>query len=117
MCYISGVIVAAPDADACSMPQARRFSRYAVTDDGRPVDEAKTDDDAKALAKEASRTGSEHHEPSRTTRGTVLFLYFGTSPTWQTKARFRKDIPIGSSDQHGRDAGHANRGHPKAVHD
>ena len=73
MCYISGVIVAAPDADACSMPQARRFSRYAVTDDGRPVDEAKTDDDAKALAKEASRTGSEHHEPSRTTRGTVLF--------------------------------------------
>ena len=52
MCYISGVIVAAPDADACSMPQAICFSRYAVTDDGRPVDEAKTADEAKALAKE-----------------------------------------------------------------
>ena len=59
----------------------------------------------------------EHHEPRRTTRGTVLFLFFGTSPTSQTKARFRKDIPIGSSDQYGRDAGHANRGYPKAVHD
>ena len=59
----------------------------------------------------------EHHEPPRTTRGTVLFLFFGTSPTSQTKARFRKDIPIGSSDQYGRDAGHANRGYPKAVHD
>ena len=39
------------------------------------------------------------------------------SPNSQTKARFRKDIPIGSSDQYGRDAGHADRGYPKAVHD
>ena len=46
-----------------------------------------------------------------------LFLFFGTSPTSQTEARFRKDIRIGSSDQYGRDAGYANRGYPKAVHD
>src|SRR5258705_80267 len=44
----------------------------------------------------------------------LMFFVLVTSPALQTRARFRKDIHVGSSNRHGRDAGHANRDYPKA---